>query len=178
MLLDSRAALASVLRDTPPVLRTWCLGCSLIALSLAMAAGVLAATGVPLRPIPPTVPTLRGVVALGTLVRLDPKADVAEFRIRCGWYARRGKATGSHTTMPLRKLRPGLWKVPLRKFAFTVETYPNGPASGIAHPTRLKAWERWVARSGWIGSLRLPSGWSHPGLSNSPTTDICRGVLG
>ena len=176
--LDSQPALASVLADNPHVTRTWCLACSTIALLLASATGVLAANGVPVRSIPSTVPALGGAVALGTLVALDPKADVAEFRIRCGWYARRGKPTDPQATMPQRKLRPGLWKVALRGFAFNVETYPNGPASGIANPTPLNAWERRVARFGWTGSLWLASGWSKPFLSDGPTTDICGGILG
>jgi len=149
----------------------------MIALLLATATGALAA-GVPVRSIPSTVPALRGAVALGTLVALDPKADVAEFRIRCGWYARRGKPTDPEATMPQRKLRPGLWKVALRGFAFNVETYPNGPASGIAHDAAINAWERYVVRAGWTGTLFLASGWNAPFVSDGPTTDICRGILG
>lgn len=151
--------------------------CSSVGLVLVMATGGLAATGAPLRSIPSTVPALRGAVALGTLAALDPKADVAEFRIRCGWYARRGTPTDPQATIRVRRLRPGLWKVGLRGFAFTLETSPNGPASGIAHPASLNAWERYVVRFGWTGSLRLASG-SKPSLSDGPATDICRGILG
>lgn len=133
---------------------------------------------VPVHPIGVSVPTLRNVVALGTLVALDPRSDVAEFRIRCGWYAARGKPTDSQATMPKRKLRAGLWKVALRGFSFNAETYPNGPASGIAHEATLKAWERRAARLGWVGTLFLPAGWNNPFLSDGPTTDICHGVLG
>jgi hypothetical protein len=176
--LDSQPALGSVLRDNPHVSRTWRLACLIITLLLLMATGVLAGNGVPVRSIRSAVPALRGAVALGTLVALDPKTDVAEFRIRCGWYARRGKPNEQLATVPQRKLRPGLWKVALRGFAFNVETYPNGPASGIANPISLHAWERRVARFGWTGSLWIASGWSSPVLSDGPTTDICRGVLG
>jgi hypothetical protein len=144
----------------------------------ATATGVLAANRVPTRSIPSTVPTLRGVVALGTLVALDPKTDVAEFRIRCGWYARRGKPTDSEATIALHKLRPGLWKVDLRRLGFNAETYPNGPASGVAHDTALNTWERYSVRAGWAGTLFLPSRWSNPFLSDGPTTDICHGILG
>jgi hypothetical protein len=133
---------------------------------------------VPLHPIASTIPELHDAVALGTLVALDPRSDVAEFRIRCGWYAARGKPTDPEATMPKRRLHPGLWKVALRKFAFTFETYPNGPASGIAHEATLNAWERYVAPIGWTGTLFLPFGWNEPFLSDAPTTDICRGILG
>jgi hypothetical protein len=40
--------------------------------------------------------------------------------------------------MPKRKLHPGLWRVALRGFAFNIETYPSGPASGTPIP-RLPA---------------------------------------
>lgn len=133
---------------------------------------------VPVHPIGSGVPTLHNAVALGTLVALDPKSDVAEFRIRCGWYAARGKPTDRQATMPKRKLHPGLWKVALRGFAFNIETYPNGPVSGVAHEASLKTWERHTARAGWTGTLFLPFGWNEPFLSDGPTTDICRGVLG
>jgi hypothetical protein len=133
---------------------------------------------VPVHPIGISVPVLHDAVALGTLVALDPKSDVAEFRIRCGWHAARGKPTDPQATMPKRKLRIGLWKVALRGFAFNIETYPNGPASGIAHTATLKAWERHAAHTGWTGTLFLPAGWSKPFLSDGPTTDICHGVLG
>ena len=136
-----------------------------------------------LRPVPVhriglSVPALRNAVALGTLVALDPKSDVAEFRIRCGWYAARGKPADPLATIPKRKLHPGLWKVALRGFAFNTETYPNGPASGIAHAASLEAWERYTTRFGWTGTVYLPFGWNKPFLSDGPTTDICRGVLG
>jgi len=153
-----------------------------VVLLLATATGVSAADDrVPTHSISSSVPTLRGAVALGTLVALDPKADVAEFRIRCGWYARRGKPSEQLATVALRKLQPGLWKVALRGFAFNMETYPNGPASGIANRASLSVWERYVRRFGWRGTLFLASGWSgpyFPYLSDGPTTDICRGVLG
>jgi hypothetical protein len=160
------------------VLRIWLVAFFALPLLLTTASRVLAANRVPTRSIPSTVPTLRGAVALGTLVALDSKVDVAEFRIRCGWYSRRGKASEQLASVPLHRLRPGLWKVFLRGFSFNMETYPNGPASGIANPTSLNVWERYVARFGWSGTLFLPSGWNEPFLSNGPTTDICRGVLG
>jgi hypothetical protein len=168
------------LMDNPSVLRI-CLACFAVLLLLTMTTSVLAANRVPTRSIPSTVPTLRGAVALGTLVALDSKADVAEFRIRCGWYARRGKPSEQLATVPLRKIRPGLWKVFLRGLSFNMESYPNGPASGIAHTTSLNVWERYAARFGWRGTVFLATGWSGPFvpyLSAGPTTDICRGVLG
>jgi hypothetical protein len=167
--------------DNQLVPRIWFLACFAVMLLLTTTTGVLAANRVPTHSIPSTVPTLRGAVALGTLVALDPTADVAEFRIRCGWYARRGKPREQLATVPLRKLRPGLWRVFLHGFSFNSETYPNGPASGIANPTSLNVWERYVARSGWRGTLFLASGWNgpfFPYLSDGPATDICRGVLG
>lgn len=134
-------------------------------------------TRVALQPIASNIPALHNAVALGKLVALDPKSDVGEFRIRCGSYATRGKLTDPYATMPKRKLHPGLWKVALRGFDFTIETYPGAPSSGVANEVTLKAWERHAARSGWTGTLFLPKGWK-PGLSDGPTTDVCRGILG
>jgi hypothetical protein len=133
---------------------------------------------IPAHRVAASVPTLHDAVALGTLVALDLKSDVAEFRIRCGWYAARGKPAGLRATVPKRKLHSGLWKVALRGFAFNMETYPKGPASGIANPATLNIWERYAARFGWRGTLFLAAGWSKPFLSDGPTTDICHGVLG
>lgn len=169
----------------PRVTRAWWTVCSTIGVLLVAAAVGMASSSthrnldrVPVHPIQSSVPALHNAVALGTLVGLDPKSEVAEFQIRCGWYAARGKPTDPQATMPKRKLHAGLWKVALRGFAFNVETYPNGPASGIAHGTTLNAWERYVTRTGWTGTLFLRLGWSKPFLSDGPTTDICRGILG
>jgi len=120
-------------------------------------------------PIPSSVPTLFGVAALGKLVALDPKAKEGEFRLRCGWYF-----------TPKRRIRPGLWKVSLRGVSFNSETYPNGPASGIAHSVSVASWERGVRLEGWTGELylKLGRGFYAPFLSNGPGTDICAGVLG
>ncbi len=96
---------------------------------------------------------------------IDPKADVAEFRIRCGWYLK-----------PKRKVRPGLWKVGLRGLSFEWESYPAGPASGISHAETLTAWERSAELHGWSGTLFLSGRKSF--LTNGPTTDICAGTLG
>jgi hypothetical protein len=177
--------LCPLLSHNRRVNRAWRLICSTLTVLLPTAAMAVAANStrlnhdrVPVHPIPSAVPALHGAVALGTLVALDPKADVAEFRLRCGWYAARGKPTDLRATIPKHKLRPGLWKVALRRFSFNTETYPNGPASGIANATTLNAWERYASRFGWHGTLFLPSGWATPFLSDGPTTDICRGVLG
>jgi hypothetical protein len=111
------------------------------------------------------MPTLRDAAVLGKVVAIDPKADVAEFRIKCGWYYK-----------PKRRVRIGLWKVELRGVGFAWETYPNGPASGISHAISLKTWERQTKLHGWTGTLRLITG--NRSISNGPTTDICGGVLG
>ena len=123
-----------------------------------------------------SVPTLRGAVAVGRLVAVNSRTNVAEFRISCGWLAQPGASSGSRALIPTRKLHPGLFRVFLRRATFNVETYPAGPASGIANAVTLKAWERTV-RVGWTGSLYVPSGAAGPFLSNGPTTDICHGVL-
>ncbi len=144
------------LHDNPSVTRASWLMC--LALGLFLSVTVVRAAAsvthsnvgrVPVHRIPTSVPALHGVVALGTLVALDPKSDVAEFQIRCGWYAIRGKPSDRQPTMPKRRLHPGLWKVPLRGFAFNIETYPNGPASGIAHPATLKTWEQYASAQ-WL----------------------------
>ncbi|MDE3190304.1 MAG: hypothetical protein KGL94_05730 [Acidobacteriota bacterium] len=120
---------------------------------------------VAVRPIGANVPTLRGAAALATLVALDPKSGEAEFRVGCGWYYK-----------PKRRVRLGLWKVPLRGASFNLESYPNGPASGIAHSVSITTWERQVLLHGWSGTLWFGPG--RPYISNGPTTDICGGVLG
>jgi hypothetical protein len=119
----------------------------------------------PVRAIAPDLPTLRGAVALATVVAIDPKTDVAEFRIKCGWYLK-----------PKHKVRIGHWKVALRGLSFEFETYPNGPSSGINHPESLKHWVRSAKAFGWSGTLYLSR--HDPFLSDGPTTDICAGVLG
>jgi hypothetical protein len=185
-LLNARARQCRLLRDNNPgVTRASWLVCVTLGVLPLQAAVATAASDmhrqlspVPVHPIKVSVPSLQNAVALGTLVALDPKSDVAEFRIRCGWYAARGKPADPRATMPKRKLHPGLWKLALRGFAFSIETYPNGPASGIAHVATLNTWERYSARAGWAGTLFLPAGWNKPFLSDGPTTDICRGVLG
>ena len=149
---------------------------SLISLALSVTLALLAATTataetarrarpVPVHTIASNIPALRQAAALGKVVAIDPKADVAEFRIRCGWYYK-----------PKRKVRIGLWKVELRGLSFGWETYPTGPASGISHAVSLKTWERQAELHGWSGTLWLATG--NPYISNGPTTDICGGVLG
>jgi hypothetical protein len=121
--------------------------------------------------IPSNLPRLRDAVALGTLVALDRRTDVAEFRISCGWHATQiGRATT--------KLRPGLFRVPLHSFGFNVETYPAGPESGVANAVSLSTWERWTSSSGWKGALYLYPGPTKRWITDGGTTDICRGVLG
>jgi hypothetical protein len=118
-----------------------------------------------LHPIPAAVPALHNAVALGTLVAIDRSKKLAEFRVKCGWY-----------TEPKRKVHHGLWKVSLHGLAFEWESYPNGPASGIAHTESLSDWERVAVRRGWSGSLHLSS--RNGFFTDGPTTDICAGVLG
>jgi len=117
--------------------------------------------------IPATIPTLRGAVALGTLVAIEPGAREAEFRIGCGWYV-----------APKRRVKLGLWKVSLQGVAFNLESYgKNGPESGVAHSVGLRAWESYVLQHGWSGAIWLKSR-SQPYITNTPTTDICAGQLG
>jgi hypothetical protein len=144
-----------------------------------------AATPAHLRPTPvhaiaESLPTLRNAVALATLVAIDPKTHVAEFRINCGWYI---KLVGKEQYLrPTRKVRIGHWRVELRGLYFQFETYPNGPVSGIAHQESLREWESSAEASGWSGTLNLfhtsgpiaPEGF----IADGPTTDICAGVLG
>jgi len=130
-------------------------------------AGSLRPSGATFKPARPIV--LRNAVALGTLVSINRRTDVAEFRISCGWHATR---SGRATT----KVPPVLYRVLLRRAAFTVESgvNPRIPGSGFATDPSLSAWERWE-RPGWRASLRLyKTSW----LSDGPTTNICAGVLG
>ena len=115
--------------------------------------------------VPSSIPTLRNAVALGTLVLLDPKTGVAGFHVTCGWYVK-----------PKRRVRVGLWRVALRAVQFNWETYPNGPASGVAHTVSISTWEDLAKHDGWSGTLYLAG--RSQFLTNGPTTDICAGVLG
>ena len=103
---------------------------------------------------------------MATLVAIDPKAQLAEFRVGCGWYYK-----------PERRVQLGLWKVPLRGVTFNWETYPNGTASGVAHSISLKTWEELARLHGWSGTLWFGPGYP-PNISNGGTTNICAGVLG
>ena len=111
-----------------------------------------------------TTPILRNAFALAELARLDPRSDVAEFRISCGWYY-----------APRRKLRAGLWKVRLEGLTFGWETNQANPGAGHVESISLTTWKR-RAINGWSGTLRLRRGTGT--LSNGPTTDICAGVSG
>ena len=125
------------------------------------------APGPSVHAIPAAIPTLRGAVALGSLVVIEPAAREAEFRIGCGWYV-----------APKRRVKLGLWKVSLRGVAFNLESYgKNGPESGVAHPVGLQTWESYVLQHGWSGAIWLKPG-SQPSITNTPTTDICAGQLG
>lgn len=118
-----------------------------------------------IHPIPTNLATLRDAVARGTLIAIDPRARVAEVRIKCGWYIR-----------PKRRTRAGLWRVPLSGLTFEWESYPNGPASGISHTESITSWERRAEHNGWSGTLYLST--RNGLLTDGPTTDICAGVLG
>jgi len=144
---------------------------------LVVIAGVAAATPrVRVGPIDPARRTLKGAIALATLVAVDPRSKLAEFRISCGWYAAPGPASSTRAWLAKGKLRPGLWNVNLRGVSFGWETYPNGPASGIWHPVSLRTWERQAELHGWSGHLWFAT--RNGEISNGPTTDICGGVLG
>ena len=130
-------------------------------------AGTRTHSAVRIGPIPAHIPRLWGAAALGTLIGLDPKRKEAEIRLRCGWYF-----------TPKRKVLRRVWKVSLRGMSFNFETYPNGPASGIANTIGLGEWERIVRHDGWFGELWLRSGPDQPFLSDGPRTDICGGALG
>jgi hypothetical protein len=127
-------------------------------------------------PIDPATRTLTGAVALATLVAVDPKSKLAQFRISCGWYAAKAPPSSADAWLARGKVRPGLWNVKLGRVSFNWETYAAGPASGVAHTVSLKMWEQGVKLQGWSGTLWLAS--RNPFISNGPTTDICRGVLG
>ena len=121
---------------------------------------------VAIRPIGADVPALSGAAVRATLAALTPDGEEAEFRVGCGWYYH-----------PKRRVKLGLWRVSLRGVAFTFETYPNGPASGINHTESRKTWEVQAFIHGWSGTLYFPPG-EQPFLTDGPTTDICGGVLG
>lgn len=123
--------------------------------------------GIPIGSIQSAVPRLRAAVALGTLQRIDTKANLAQFRIRCGWHLK-----------PRRRVRSGAWKVDLRNIRFGWETNPTDPAAPSAGVESIGL-GTWVARSrsrGWTGTLRLSARGGV--LTNGPTTNVCGGVLG
>ena len=128
-------------------------------------------------PIDPARRTLKGAVAFATLVAVDPKSKLAEFRISCGWYALPAPASSRTAWLVKGKVRPGLWNVSLRGFSFDFETYPNGPASGINHTESLTQWQRSAEALGWSGHVRVALR-NNGEIGDGPTTDICHGVLG
>jgi hypothetical protein len=115
--------------------------------------------------VSPALPLLRNAFALGTLVRFDPSAAIGEFKVSCGWFY-----------APRRRLRAGLWKVPLRGLKFGWESNTAQPGSGHVVTVSLGTWEHRSRIAGWSGSVRLRR--SSGDLSNGPTTDICGGVPG
>lgn len=120
---------------------------------------------VPVGPVPRHIPVLRNAAARGELVRIDLQHHVAEFRLSCGWYLR-----------PKHKVRLKLWRVDLTSIrAFLWETKPGEPAAGHVVSVPLLTWQRWAAKFGWSGTLRLGADGSS--ISNGPSTDICAGVL-
>lgn len=127
-----------------------------------------------------SLPILRGADAFVTLVAIDRRADVAEFRVSCGVLTKYANQAG---LVPARKLalarvQPGLYRVPLRGGTLYVSSYaetPSGLVPSHANPVTLNAWER-SAPIGWAASLY--GGSAGPFLSDGPATDICHGVLG
>lgn len=136
-----------------------------------------AAAQAPVRvgPIDASQRSLTGAVALGVVVAVDPKSGWAEFRISCGWYAKRAPASSTQAWLVRGKVKRGLWKVDLRGLDFTLSTAP-GKASSYAYTVSLVGWERAAEHHGWSGSLSLVDGYK--GLSSAGHTDICHGVLG
>ena len=156
--LDGRIILAVTTRRAATVLA--------IAVFVAVAASAASARAPTVGAIAPGVPLLRDAFALGTLIRIDPKSGMAEFRISCGWYY-----------APRRKLRAGVWKVRLPGLTFDWERNLGNPRARL-HPVEavsLTTWERRAERGGWSGTLRLGNSRN---LSNGPTTDICAGIAG
>jgi hypothetical protein len=126
------------------------------------------------------LPTLRGADAFVTLVAIDKRADVAEFRVRCGVFTKYANQDGEVPAGKLAaaRVQPGLYRVPLRGGTFDRATFmqtPSGPVPTNPNYLTLTTWERWT-HSGWKASLR--SGSTGPFLSDGATTDICHGVLG
>ena len=120
--------------------------------------------------IPSDLPRLPSSVALGTLIAVDRRTGVAEFRISCGWHTtKRGGRTG--------KVRPRLFRVPLHGFRFTVETRPG---SGAWRYVSLSTWERRTKRSVGTGAFYLSTGLVNgaPPLITDSDTTVCDGVLG
>jgi hypothetical protein len=128
-------------------------------------------------PIDPARRTLKGAIALATLVALDPRSKLAEFRISCGWYAIRAPASSRNAWLVKGKVRPGLWNVSLRELSFDFESYPNGPISGINHTESLEQWEHSAEAFGWSGHVWVALR-NNGEIGDGPTTDICHGVLG
>jgi hypothetical protein len=138
-----------------------------IAFGLVLAATALSADSHPptVGPVSPNVHRLHDAFALGTLVRLDPSARVAEFRVRCVWrYA------------PRHRLRGGLRRVNLRPLTFSWDTNLSNLALGSNPTVSRRTWAHRAKTRGWSGTLRLGKndGW----ISNGPTTNVCGGIPG
>jgi hypothetical protein len=120
-------------------------------------------------PIASTVPTLVRAGARGTLLAIDLKSGIAEFRISCGRFIP-SKA----------RIRPGLWKVNLRGATFGWAVGQNGQGGGHVEDLNLRQWERTVRRLGWSGTLyvRTANAPHSVWLTNGGATDVCAGVFG
>jgi hypothetical protein len=113
---------------------------------------------------------LHDAVARGTLVAVNRRTNVAEFRIWCGWHTAHGRATT--------KLPPGLYRVRLRGATFNVEAGVNAnvPGSGVANYESLSTWEQTEGRRpGWHAWMSL---YRQSWFSDGPSTSICQGVFG
>jgi hypothetical protein len=154
-----------------------------VALTVAAVAAGIRVAHRPTPSLPPSrssVPTLRGVDAFVTLVAIDRRTDVAEFRVKCGVFTAYASRSGDIPRGKLAQARvqPGLYRVPLRGGYFNLagqSATPSGLVPSSANPVTLKAWER-DAPIGWKASLYAGS--AGPMLSSGPATDICHGVLG
>jgi hypothetical protein len=123
---------------------------------------------------------LRGADAFVTLVAIDRRRGVAEFRVKCGVFTAYANRDGIVPAQELAfaRVHPGLYQVPLRGGYFNLagqSATPSGLVPSSANPVTLKTWER-DAPIGWKASLYAGS--AGPMLSSGPATDICHGVLG
>ncbi len=101
---------------------------------------------------------------MGSLIALDPRSKIGEFRITCGW-----------DSLTRRKIRPGVWRMDLRGTSLELTSEPNNLAGGYVQTVSYAKWKAYVVEFGWTGIIERNR---QSFLTDGPGTDVCNGVMG